>query len=859
MLIDKPDVVRHLNSAGNANSIYGIDAHPSDLKFATAGGDNCVKIWSLEVLSETDGPECELLATLTWHEKAVNCVRWSHNGRYLASGSDDHQVLLYELQDGPPAPIPFGSNQVPNKETWVRCSMLKSHTMDVQDLAWSPDDRMLATCSIDNSILIWSMDHLSSVMTHPIQHLSGHQGWVKGVAWDPVGKYLSSAGEDKCIIMWRVDTWEAEEKISSPFEDGTTTSHFRRLSWAPDGSLVCGTHAFKSKQNVAALIERKTWTNDVNFVGHRGVVTSARFNQRLLAKTANKEFACCALGGDDCTVSVWLADVSRPVAVIKECFDASVTDLSWSFDGFTLLSASLDGTICVFQFTPDELGTPITPQHQSRLLQQKYGSLAGQTSGCTLVENPLQLELEGQHKQASMDKLAARLTPSNGNASGAHAFTLVAATPKPADTAAKPSVTTLTARPKAKKPPTSTTTPVTKPPPPPVATTGEIETTTHVPPIKRKRVVDHQPTNSNTLLVIPQHERVHQMPEIPGRSSFSVGVKSTEKVIECKVVTDDGMTMMYTSVACMEGSSVHWMDRIPGQAACATGNLSFCAVGTTDGHLYIVSPLGRRLFPPIALGFPFAAIECSAGATPYLLVILTNGDVKTWTIQAKRVAVAASVCGLTTTKSTLIRAMVTSAGQPIVTLAVDGGGTSASLLHSFTYDLAMQCWMRVADESFSSSDFHTHLPSDAMVSSDIPVGTLRRLQNASTHTRSATSMVAGISNAIQQHHITRTHLEHQVAASLALRSTTEYMHWLKVYARHLSHDGDLLRLEEICKEFLGPMSATTSTDTWTSTVLDVSKRELLQTVVLPQMASNRVLQRLVHKYQLLLDEAANQS
>ncbi|RQM11543.1 hypothetical protein B5M09_011717 [Aphanomyces astaci] len=186
-----------------------------------------------------------------------------------------------------------------------------------------------------------------------------------------------------------------------------------------------------------------------------------------------------------------------------------------------------------------------------------------------------------------MDKLAARLTPSNGNASGAHAFTLVAATPKPADTAAKPSVTTLTARPKAKKPPTSTTTPVTKPPPPPVATTGEIETTTHVPPIKRKRVVDHQPTNSNTLLVIPQHERVHQMPEIPGRSSFSVGVKSTEKVIECKVVTDDGMTMMYTSVACMEGSSVHWMDRIPGQAACATGNLSFCAVGTTDGHLYI--------------------------------------------------------------------------------------------------------------------------------------------------------------------------------------------------------------------------------------------------------------------------------
>ncbi len=29
---------------------------------------------------------------------------------------------------------------------------------------------------------------------------------------------------------------------------------------------------------------------------------------------------------------------------------------------------------------------------------------------------------------------------------------------------------------------------------------------------------------------------------------------------------------------------------------------------------------------------------------------------------------------------------------------------------------------------------------------------------------------------------------------------------LKVYARHLAHDGDLVRLEELCNEFLGPIS-----------------------------------------------------
>jgi len=88
--------------------------------------DNCVKIWSMEM-----NAGCGLLATLSWHEQAVNCVRWSNSGRYLASGSDDQLVLIYELQEGKPAVVPFGSNQVPNRENWVRIAMLKSHTMGI--------------------------------------------------------------------------------------------------------------------------------------------------------------------------------------------------------------------------------------------------------------------------------------------------------------------------------------------------------------------------------------------------------------------------------------------------------------------------------------------------------------------------------------------------------------------------------------------------------------------------------------------------------------------------------------------------------------------------------------------------------
>lgn len=70
--------------------------------------------------------------------------------------------------------------------------------------------------------------------------------------------------------------------MSEPFESCASKSHFRRLSWSPDGSVLCATHAFKSKKNIAALLNRSTWTDDLKFVGHQGVVTCARFNPKLL-------------------------------------------------------------------------------------------------------------------------------------------------------------------------------------------------------------------------------------------------------------------------------------------------------------------------------------------------------------------------------------------------------------------------------------------------------------------------------------------------------------------------------------------------------------------------------------------------
>lgn len=59
----------------------------------------------------------------------VNSVRWSNNGRYLASGGDDKLVMIWRISQYGGSSAVFGSDgQFTNIEQWRVANVLRGHS-----------------------------------------------------------------------------------------------------------------------------------------------------------------------------------------------------------------------------------------------------------------------------------------------------------------------------------------------------------------------------------------------------------------------------------------------------------------------------------------------------------------------------------------------------------------------------------------------------------------------------------------------------------------------------------------------------------------------------------------------------------
>jgi dipeptidyl aminopeptidase/acylaminoacyl peptidase len=176
----------------------------------------------------------DLLGKLEGLHPRLTALAFSPDGKQLAVASsttgETHEVRLYEeSRDAERRPMAF------SRGAWERGDVVGTHSDVIQDLAFSPDGKLLASCGYDRLIKLWDTESKKELRV-----LKDHSDSVYGLAFSPDGKLLASAAADRAVKVWDVATGRRLYTL------GESADWVYAVAWNPDGSQLAAGGVDKS-------------------------------------------------------------------------------------------------------------------------------------------------------------------------------------------------------------------------------------------------------------------------------------------------------------------------------------------------------------------------------------------------------------------------------------------------------------------------------------------------------------------------------------------------------------------------------------------------------------------------------------
>ncbi|GAB7336906.1 hypothetical protein MBLNU13_g01183t1 [Cladosporium sp. NU13] len=184
------------------------------------------------------------------HLERVTTVQFSPDGSKLASGSEDGDVIVWDLTTGAklhtleghsdcittmqfsPNGSRLASAYEGNVAIWDVATGAQLHTMEV-DSVWatvvefSPNGGKLASGSDNGNVIVWDL-----ATGAQLNLLEGHSDWVRAIQFSPDGSKLASVSDDGKVILWDA-TMGAQVYTLEGHSDWV-----RAVQFSPDGSKL---------------------------------------------------------------------------------------------------------------------------------------------------------------------------------------------------------------------------------------------------------------------------------------------------------------------------------------------------------------------------------------------------------------------------------------------------------------------------------------------------------------------------------------------------------------------------------------------------------------------------------------------
>jgi WD40 repeat protein/predicted Ser/Thr protein kinase len=314
---------------GHQGWVSSVSFSPDGKFLASGSEDATVKVWDVGSWRE--------VATLRGHQGWVFSVSFSPDGKFLASGDLDNTVKVWDV----------GS--------WREVATLEGHGDEVWSVTFSPDGKFLASGSLDNTVKVWAVGSWREVATleghgdevniwkvmkwQKVASL-GHERGVTSVTFSPDGGTLVSGGFDGTMKFWKVGSWQARV----PFAMRWHEDEVRCVTFSPDRKFLASGSADKTVNVLIAGFSERSGSISASI---RKVATLMHANS-VYSVTFNPGGEFLVSGSADDTVKVWAVGSWREVATLRGHQDW-VSSVSFSPDGKFLASGSGDKTVKVWE------------------------------------------------------------------------------------------------------------------------------------------------------------------------------------------------------------------------------------------------------------------------------------------------------------------------------------------------------------------------------------------------------------------------------------------------------------------------------------------------------------------------------
>lgn len=281
------------------------------------------------------------------HSLGVLRVRYSFDGKYIASSGQDGKAHIYEEGKYTKlATIDHGSCAWVEHIAWHKRSesilsaagkslklsgldgrlirQFEDHKSTIADLSWNPAAPDLFATSSYNGVRLWNLNQ----QNHK-RHLEW-KGSLLNIAYSPNAKILAAGCQDGAAHIWLLPSGEDLFMNGYPTKvrelSFDATSRYLATGGGPDVIVwdFSGKGPSGSKPGV--------------FPGHEGFVSALSFAPKGLR---------LASGGTDGQVMIWDLENRKKVLVNKDD-DSTVTNLVWKEDSTKLAASFASGRLTLF-------------------------------------------------------------------------------------------------------------------------------------------------------------------------------------------------------------------------------------------------------------------------------------------------------------------------------------------------------------------------------------------------------------------------------------------------------------------------------------------------------------------------------